>query len=56
MTDYLEKFEKMRVTGNLVDRIFDILVKNIKAMLKHGYMGHGIQSFVEKKIKKINSL
>jgi hypothetical protein len=42
MTNYLEKFEKMRVAGNLVDGIFDTLIKNIKAMLKLGYMGYVI--------------
>ena len=30
MTNYLEKFEKMRVAGNLAARTLDMLTNNIK--------------------------
>ncbi len=30
MSDYLEKFEKMRVAGNLAARTLDMLTENIK--------------------------
>ena len=30
MTDYKEKFEKMRVAGNLAARTLDMLTENIK--------------------------
>ena len=30
MNDYLEKFEKMRIAGNLASRTLDMLTDNIK--------------------------
>ena len=30
MSDYLEKFEKMRIAGNLASRTLDLLTDNIK--------------------------
>ena len=38
MTDYKEKFEKMRIAGNLAARTLDMLTENIKeAEFKFGY-------------------
>ena len=38
MTDYLEKFEKMRIAGNLAARALDILTENIKPGITTEYI------------------
>ena len=38
MTDYKEKFEKMRVAGNLAARTLDMLTENIKEGVSTDYI------------------
>ena len=38
MTDYKEKFEKMRIAGNLAARTLDMLTENIKPGITTGYI------------------
>ena len=38
MTDYKEKFEKMRVAGNLAARTLDMLTENIKEGISTDYI------------------
>ena len=38
MTDYKEKFEKMRVAGNLAARTLDMLTENIKEGISTNYL------------------
>ena len=46
MTNYKEKFEKMRIAGNLAAKTLDMLTENIK---------EGISTdFIDKKIKIID--
>ena len=46
MTDYKEKFEKMRIAGNLAAKTLDMLTDNIK---------EGVSTdFIDKKLKIIN--
>ena len=38
MTDYKEKFEKMRIAGNLAARTLDMLTENIKEGVSTDYI------------------
>ena len=38
MTDYKEKFEKMRTAGNLAARTLDMLTENIKEGISTDYI------------------
>ena len=38
MTNYLEKFEKMRIAGKLAAKTLDMLTENIKEGIKTDYI------------------
>ena len=44
MSDYLEKFEKMRVAGNLAAKTLDMLTDNIKEGVTTDYIDNKIYS------------